>query len=79
MTNSDSRTQDCESPSGSVLPLHFKRMDESLVPLNSDASHGEDFRHNSSGLDEGHHLADEGTWGEGANYIIQKLHCKSLT
>jgi hypothetical protein len=54
-------------------------MDESLVPLNSDASHGEDFRHNSSGLDEGHHLADEGTWGEGANYIIQKLHCKSLT
>lgn len=79
VTNSGSHTQDREGPSGGVLPLHFKRMDKSLVPLNSDAGHGEDFCHDGRGLDKGYHLADEGTCREEANHIIQKLHCKSLT
>lgn len=54
-------TQHRESPSVGVLPLHFKRMHQPLVSLQSNAGHREDFCHDSGGLDKWHHLANEGT------------------
>ena len=76
-------TEHGESPPVGVAPLHPKRVHQPVVPLHGDAGHGQGLSDDGSALDEGHHLADEGTCsgkratGKGGELSLSLCNCRS--